>query len=120
MTAFETERLTLNQHPFLHSSRDYAVHILIQVLLPVLLQILVPVQNLTQYQIISSSVLVGRRVVGRNAKLRWYASQFDCEFLLFWLRFSLRFGHGLGHGCQYTSITTDRTGLISYGIDPAD
>ena len=60
MTAFETERLTLNQHPFLHSSRDYAVHILIQVLLPVLLPILVPVQNLTQYQIISSSVLVGR------------------------------------------------------------
>ena len=31
----------------------------------------------------------------------------------FWLRFWSRFGYGLSHGCQYTSITNDRTGLIS-------
>ena len=100
MTAFETEQLTLNQQPFLHSSRDYAVHILIQVLLPVLLQILVPVQNLTQYQIISSSVLVGR--TGSSVVAESLGAMQNCDGMPPSLIASSYFS---GYGFRYGSVT---------------
>ena len=49
-------------------------------------------------------------LIGRTAKLRCYAVQLDCEFLLFWLRFWLRFGHGLGDDRGDVTVADDHYG----------